>query len=560
MGYGPAIFSGLLSGLSGLPRGMEQATQEDLARQRLGLEQQRLAEQQRQFDESRITDLSSITPALQAAGLNLNLGQGGKIQTSLVPAVLKAAELKAERERRKALTGQLSEALTPGMHTPTPGTTFESAPAPLSPVKTAPMSAIATPEDPMAQLRRVLPILTEYDPAAATKALMDLVVPEKPQLVSGDIQGTLTRSGEYKPLQGTQPAPFTPPPNYQSSYSVDKTGRVTTQWKPIEARDDFDRAAYQVTEGRVSRYEDLTPPQRTLADQYVKRFRGDIAARQGEGAATGRYTAEQGQFVGPEAVQYVHPVTGQAPPTTMLMSELTRQGYVKASPKDREDLASLQQSAAIVNSISQMADKLITAQDPVAAAQQGAVLHAGALTKTNPLAATYLDSQQAFLGILSRTMGGERGVLTDRDIARIGRSLPGFFDTQAIKEGKISLLNTLLQTAQEAKRATMTGQPLGADYQVRIQNLIAQMEKANAASSLPGLLGGRSSTAPEQGRRAPIAAPSGGMPERSSPVPPLSSAPQAETLSRQDPRYQKARSLGMTDDQIQQKYGIVLVP
>lgn len=42
MGYGPAIFSGLLSGLSGLPQGMQAATNEDLSRQRLGMEQQQI--------------------------------------------------------------------------------------------------------------------------------------------------------------------------------------------------------------------------------------------------------------------------------------------------------------------------------------------------------------------------------------------------------------------------------------------------------------------------------------------------------------------------------------
>ena len=165
----------------------------------------------------------------------------------------------------------------------------------------------------------------------------------------------------------------------------------------------------------------------------------------------------------------------------MLTSQVTNGGYREIQhPADRAALADLQSTKATVYQLSQMADKLITATSPIEAATQGATLHAGALSKSNALAATYNDTKQAFLGTLSRSLGGERGVLTNQDISRVNGALASFFDTVDIKNAKNAILQNLLDTASEAKMASITGQPAGEAYKDRIQTLISQMEQGTA--------------------------------------------------------------------------------
>jgi len=58
----------------------------------------------------------------------------------------------------------------------------------------------------------------------------------------------------------------------------------------------------------------------------------------------------------------------------------------------------------------------------------------------------------------------------------------------------------------------------------------------------------------KQAGRPQIAVPPGGIP--APPAPPA--APQGETVSRRSAGYQKARQSGLTDQQIQQKFGVTI--
>ena len=67
-------------------------------------------------------------------------------------------------------------------------------------------------------------------------------------------------------------APAQEPPareGYQRVYRQDAQGRPTYEDRPINDRNDFDRAAINITQGRIQRYEDLTPKERIAADAWV---------------------------------------------------------------------------------------------------------------------------------------------------------------------------------------------------------------------------------------------------------------------------------------------------
>jgi hypothetical protein len=211
-----------------------------------------------------------------------------------------------------------------------------------------------------------------------------------------------------------------------------------------------------------------------------------ISQEQGLLTALGRNRAEQQFVLGGDATHWMHPGTGASPSGDITVEQARALGYVKLQhPADRNALADLMSTKATVSQLSQMADRLITATTPFDAGVQGAKLHAAALTKTNPLATTYQDTKTAFLGTLSRSLGGERGVLTNQDIGRVANSLAGFFDTVAVKDAKNAILNNLLQTATEAKIAAMTGQPMGEQYKQRIDLLLKTLEGMGTPGASP---------------------------------------------------------------------------
>ena len=133
----------------------------------------------------------------------------------------------------------------------------------------------------------------------------------------------------------------------------------------------------------------------------------------------------------------------------------------------KQKMADLDNVNVLVDEIQGLTDNLITAKNGFEAIKQGAALQVGVLTRSNNAAKVYQDTRQAFLGILSRQLGGERGVLTDRDIFRISGALPQFSDTRAMKDFKIASLRLIIATAIDAKKRGLSGEP--ADPQLKKQ-------------------------------------------------------------------------------------------
>jgi len=71
-----------------------------------------------------------------------------------------------------------------------------------------------------------------------------------------------------------------------------------------------------------------------------------------------------------------------------------------------------------------------------------------------PKAKAYMDQRKAFLGVLARSMGGERGVLTDRDIERIDAALAKFGPNPTSNDSKDEAdlkWNTIFQIIDKAE-------------------------------------------------------------------------------------------------------------
>ena len=176
--------------------------------------------------------------------------------------------------------------------------------------------------------------------------------------------------------------------------------------------------------------------------------------------------------------------SSKVPPPGLTRGQAITQGYIEVDDKDREALADLQKSKQQIGLLTTLAGKLITAETPVQATAQYARLTAGAMSGSNAAARTYQQTRDAFLGTLARSLGGERGVLTNQDIARIGSALTGFFDTKAVSAAKAEILNSLISVAESATKAKMFGEPLDeAAARRQIDELVERLEKAGGATA-----------------------------------------------------------------------------
>ena len=190
----------------------------------------------------------------------------------------------------------------------------------------------------------------------------------------------------------------------------------------------------------------LTPDEiyaRTTAEQQA-RFPG--------GREETAYVIARGRMMGGQAPEI--PLTPTEAGRAGLPMGTTRgdiTGQVLTTPTQREKTTELDTGRYMLDSIRQMADELIQADSPGAAVVQGIRLNTGAFAKSNPVAATFADQRQALLGIISRQVGAERGVLTDRDIQRINDALPHFRDTRAIKNRKMAFLTGMFDVSRDAR-------------------------------------------------------------------------------------------------------------
>lgn len=157
-------------------------------------------------------------------------------------------------------------------------------------------------------------------------------------------------------------------------------------------------------------------------------------------------------------------------------------GAIFASPKLRQTISDLESTQTLVDELKGLADRVITAQSAGEAALQGAVKGVGGITRLSPTASAYQDKKASFTGVISRNLGGEKGVLTDRDVDRVVRALPSLRDTKAIKDFKLASVQLILDTAFEAKKDIATGKTFDRIvYRQKLEQLLDRLEGKSGA-------------------------------------------------------------------------------
>jgi hypothetical protein len=254
-------------------------------------------------------------------------------------------------------------------------------------------------------------------------------------------------------------------PNFeQTSAALDATGQTPTPLVLGEPNAAAAAQARAVAENAHARKKDLA---------YTQGYAS------GRGGAEGRYAAEQGELLGPKASKLMHPDTLEPAPTTITNAEATKRGFVEVYQPALAAYNDLASARTVLDNAQGLAEKIVWASTPGQAVKQGGQLYLGALSRKNPVAAAYSDSFESFLGVLSRNLGAERGVLTDRDISRIRKSMTGFTDTKDIMTLKHGIMNNVLDTAVAGARAKMFGRTVDmTSSRKRLDALLASLESA----------------------------------------------------------------------------------
>jgi len=273
---------------------------------------------------------------------------------------------------------------------------------------------------------------------------------------------------------GAKPAPGVtirrPIPGVKGAYETEQGERLAAP-----ARSDRAKAAARA-ESAADR-EGLEGDER---DDFIRNYMSEYGAAQAGAAASAAAQARRGPNVP------LSPSERILVPGAQTYGDIG--GRVPSTPAARAALMATVTSEGLIEQLMAEARRVITAKSVTGAGGQR--LYGGILSYTPGTAERlYSQTRDAFTGQLARSLGSERGVLTDRDIARVGAALPDFGDTLATMEIKETTLRNLIALERDARRAVIEGrdpEEVMRAFRPRVDGLLRALEQVPSASSKGG--------------------------------------------------------------------------
>lgn len=376
------------------------------------LAQEQLTEQRRHNiaqEGASITELpvEQIPAPFRPAGVAA--GQTVRVSNTLLPLYKNIADVERRARAGKAMAAGIPNAEdTMAFTSPEEGSGMQ--PVPADPQAAAVKAALLSGD---LDLKEALPFLFP-----------------KPTPVSETTVGFIEPRGKYTPLPGADRV--TPPPAEGTSRTTktDRFGRQSFEDRPIEAKDDFDRAAFTITNGRVRRYEDLSPAERTTANEWVSKqpWRNPVVR-------------DEDKYLSPEEAGSLGVPYG------------TRKGQAAAkgpTPLTTGQRTKMDAQASVLGMVDKMERDLAEIAQPTGplgriwATPQNAW---GVYAQADPKMAAFHRRIQGTLALVVRALG-EVGTLTDKDIARAEALQPAVApipDTAEVVKEKLQGLRDLVQ-------------------------------------------------------------------------------------------------------------------
>lgn len=123
--------------------------------------------------------------------------------------------------------------------------------------------------------------------------------------------------------------------------------------------------------------------------------------------------------------------------------------------KAKESIAAFNTAEGMLNQIESLSAPVANAGNFVTANLGGVLGWLGGKTGADSGSRLYMTTRDAFLSQLTRA-AGEKGVLTDQDVARIKNALPALNDTKIVKEQKLKNLKELFTTIKTGSVSAYT--------------------------------------------------------------------------------------------------------
>lgn len=152
--------------------------------------------------------------------------------------------------------------------------------------------------------------------------------------------------------------------------------------------------------------------------------------------------------------------------------------YADIEPEQEKALRAIERTIPTIDTLFMQAKQLFTETDPARAVAQGSSKYIAGILKQNPAAGLYLDSREGFLSTISKALGSEVGVLTDRDINRVKVTFPSFGDTAQAVALKEQIIRNIVATQQESIRSEVVGRPIEG-YRTRMEVFLKELEKVH---------------------------------------------------------------------------------
>lgn len=135
---------------------------------------------------------------------------------------------------------------------------------------------------------------------------------------------------------------------------------------------------------------------------------------------------------------------------------MQQKGLVQLSDTQRNTIDQINRSLGIIDQLTSSLSGLELAEGGFERFTLGPMLELGAMFQTNEDATIFKSRRDSVLATLARATG-ERGVLTDQDVARAEKALPKLTDTRDVADRKLAEFKSLMEEFQRRAIQTYTG-------------------------------------------------------------------------------------------------------
>ncbi len=222
-------------------------------------------------------------------------------------------------------------------------------------------------------------------------------------------------------------------------------------------------------------------------DREAELRKAQIAANaKGAGGSTGpgsdwgpdEYDAAVESVVNGETTLNTYPIRVRG----QINKQIKAQGRSIMPPIARKAIEALGGASTVVDELEALSLQVNTAGPGMARFAQGAKNWLGATSQSDVAAQGLASSRAGLSGNLARAISAERGVLTDADLRRALRLLPGLWDSKEVASSQIARLRRFIEAKQNLVKYAHTTEGGGAKIMKAQNELRAAARKGDQAA------------------------------------------------------------------------------